>query len=130
MLIWWTLMRQRLHGFFPILLIALMVQIFAPIGATWMVAVAASDPLRGLEICHSDSSGAPAGDDQSGQHVHEACVLCCAAQAGAALDAPQPIAFAAPVLEARRVVWHPGSFVLVASRIGSNAKARAPPMSA
>jgi len=123
-------MRQRLHGFFPILLIALMVQILAPIGATWTAAVAASDPLHGLEICHGDSSGTPASDDQNGRHVHEGCVLCCAAQAGAALDAPQPALFAAPVLEARRVVWHAGAFVLAASRIGSNAKARAPPVSA
>jgi len=120
-------MRQRLHGFFPILLIALMVQIFAPIGATWKAAAAASDPLSGLEICHSDPGGVPAGDNQNGQHVHEACVLCCAAQAGAALDTPRPATFAAPVLEARRVVWHAGAFVLAASRIGSNAKARAPP---
>ena len=121
-------MRQRLRGFFPILLIALMVQILAPIGATWTAAVAASDPLRGLEICHSDPSGAPASDDQSGQHVHDACALCCAAQAGAALDAPQPVAFAAPILEGRRVVWHASTFMLAASRVGSNAKARAPPV--
>ena len=121
-------MRQRLHGFFPILLIALMVQILAPIGATQMVAVAASDPLRGLEICHSDPNGAPASDDQSGQHIHDACVLCCAAQAGAALDAPQPVIFVAPILAARRIVWHASAFVLAASRIGSNAKARAPPV--
>ena len=122
-------MRQRLRGFFPILLIALMVQILAPIGATWTAAVAAADPLRGLEICHSDSSGAPA-NDQSGQHVHDACVLCCAAQAGAALDAPQPVILAAPFLEARRIIWHASAFVLAASRIGSNAKARAPPVAA
>jgi hypothetical protein len=123
-------MRQRLHGFFPILLIALMVQILAPIGATWTAAVAASDPLRGLEICHSDSSGAPADDNQSRQHVHEACALCCAAQAGAALHTPQPVTLAAPILEARGVVWHASAFVLAASRIGSNAKARAPPVTA
>ncbi len=121
-------MRQRLHGFFPILLIALMVQILAPIGATWTAAFAASDPLRSLEICHSDPSGAPASDNQSGQHVHDACALCCAAQTGAALDTPQSVAFAAPILEVRRVVWHASAFVLAASRIGSNAKARAPPV--
>ena len=123
-------MRHRLRGFFPILLIALMVQILAPIGATWTVAIAASDPLRGLEICHSDPDGVPASDDQNGQHVHEACVLCCAAQTGAVLDNPQFTAFAAPMLEARRVVWRSGAFVHAASRIGSNTRARAPPMSA
>ena len=123
-------MRQRLHGFFPILLIALMVQILAPIGATWAAAVAASDPLRGVEICHSDTSGAPASEDPSGQHIHDACTLCCAAQAGAALHTPQPVTLAAPILEARRVIWHASAFVLAASRVGSNAKARAPPIAA
>ncbi len=123
-------MRQRLRGFFPILLIALMVQIFAPIGATWTAAIAAADPLRGLEICHSASGGAPAGDDQGRQHAHEACVLCCVAQAGAALDTPRPAVFAVPILEARRVIWHAGAFVRTAPRIGSNAKARAPPAAA
>jgi hypothetical protein len=123
-------MRQRLLGFLPILLIALMVQILAPIGATWATALAASDPLRGVEICHSDSAGAPAGDSQGGQHAHEACVLCCAAQTGAALDLPQPTLLAAPALEPRRVVWPVGAFVPAAARIGSNTKARAPPVSA
>lgn len=123
-------MRQRLRGFFPILLIALMVQIFAPIGATWTAAIAASDPLRGVEICHGESGAAPTQDDQGGQHGHEACVLCCVAQAGAALNAPQPAAFAAPVIEARHVVWPAGAFVRTASRVGSNTRARAPPMSA
>ena len=40
------LMRQWLQGFFPILLIALMVQIIAPIGATWTAA--AVWPQRGI----------------------------------------------------------------------------------
>jgi hypothetical protein len=123
-------MRQRLHGFFPILLIALMVQIFAPIGATWTAAAAASDPLRLIEICHGGSGGSPSQDDRSGQHAHDSCVLCCAAQAAASLDTPQPTIVAAPVLEARRVVWHANELHLTTSRIGSNAKARAPPSAA
>ena len=120
-------MRQRLHGFFPILLIALMVQIFAPIGATWAAAVATADPLRGLEICHSGPSGVPAGGDQNGQHVHEACVLCCALQAGAALDAPQPVSVDAPHRGVGIVVWHAYVLAASAARAGSNTQARAPP---
>jgi len=123
-------MRQRLHGYFPILLIALMVQIFAPIGATWSAAVAASDPLGWVEICHSGATHAPSRDDPSGNHAHDACTLCCAAQVAASLDPPQPATFGAPELEAYRVVWHGAALCLTTARIGSNAKARAPPLAA
>ena len=51
--IWQALMRQRLQAFLPIVLIALMVQILAPIGAAWAAALVKADPLRGVEICHS-----------------------------------------------------------------------------
>ena len=42
---------RRLKNFLPIVLIALMVQIFAPIGACWAASIAASDPLAGAAIC-------------------------------------------------------------------------------
>ena len=41
-------MRRRLNNFLPIVLIALLVQIFAPIGACWAASIAASDPLAGV----------------------------------------------------------------------------------
>ena len=43
-------MRRRYHKYLPIVLIALMVQIFAPIGACWAAAVAVSDPLAAASI--------------------------------------------------------------------------------
>ena len=43
---------RRLKNFLPIVLIALMVQIFAPVGACWAASIAASDPLSGAVICH------------------------------------------------------------------------------
>ena len=51
-------MRKRLKNFLPIVLIALLVQIFAPIGACWAASIAASDPLAGAVICGT-STGAP-----------------------------------------------------------------------
>ena len=47
-------MRRRLKNFLPIVLIALAVQIFAPIGACWAASIAASDPLHGAAICHGN----------------------------------------------------------------------------
>ena len=120
-------MRRRLQKFLPIVLIALMVQVLAPIGACWAAAIAASDPLQ-AEICHTDLGQGGAGD-QSGQHqAHDgACAICCAAHAGAALDTPQISAVAAPLRAAALVVWHDRDHDLFRSRVGSNAQARAPP---
>ncbi len=52
---------RRLKNFLPIVLIALMVQILAPIGACWAASIAASDPLAGAVICHGSwrSRGRP-----------------------------------------------------------------------
>jgi len=125
-------MRRPLEKFFPIVLIALMVQILAPIGACWAAAIAASDPLPRAEICHTDLGQGSGTSDQSGQPpAHEgACAICCAAQASPAPETPQATMFAAPYRAAALVVWHQQAEGLAVSRIGSNAQARAPPLAA
>jgi Protein of unknown function (DUF2946) len=125
-------MRRRYQKYLPIVLIALMVQIFAPIGACWAAAVAASDPLATAEICH-DTGGAATGqsDDQSGQHREHGggCAICCLASASASLDTPNLAVVAHPYRAIARVVWHEQAADLSAFRAGSNAQARAPPFS-
>jgi hypothetical protein len=122
-------MRRRLQKYLPIVLIALMVQIFAPIGACWAAAIAASDPLRTAEICHDTASGAGEQGDQTGQHGGHgsACAICCLASAGASVDTPRVEAFAVPYRETVRIAWHDQAADLSVSRTGSNAQARAPP---
>jgi len=75
-------MRRRLQRFFPIVLIALMVQIFAPVAACWPAAIAVSHPLGAAAICHG-SGGATTdqGGDQVSQHREQgaACSICCLA---------------------------------------------------
>jgi Protein of unknown function (DUF2946) len=124
-------MRRRLEKFLPIVLIALLVQILAPIGSCWAAAIAASDPLPSAEICHTDSGQGPGAGDQGGPHrAHDgACAICCAAQAGAALDTPQIAAIAEPYRVTALVVWRDAATDLVRTRTGSNAQARAPPLS-
>ncbi|WP_454620778.1 DUF2946 family protein [Bradyrhizobium cenepequi] len=110
-------------------MIALAVQILAPIATCWAAAVAISDPVGFAEICHNDPT-APAGsaDRDTGQRAHGiACLICCAAQANASFDTPQAIAFARPYRLSVRMVWHARRHIHVASRAGSNAQARAPP---
>jgi hypothetical protein len=121
-------MRRRLRKFLPIVLIALMVQILAPIAACWAAAMAASDPLHAAAICHGDPASTSGPSHQGGgPAAHDgACSLCCVTHAGASLDTPQT-AFAAPACEPGRVVWLDRTAEPSGSRTGSNTQARAPP---
>jgi len=124
--------RRRLQIYLPVFLAALMVQIFAPIGASWTAASSLSDPLAafgGAAICHSGGSEADGQTDQPGQtdhHVHDVCALCCLAHAGNSTDAPKA-AFTAPYRSSLRVVWYDAEQQLRNSRNSGHAQARAPP---
>jgi hypothetical protein len=120
-------MRRRLQRFLPIVLIALMVQIFAPIGATWAASIAASDPLHAAQIC-SGGMASSGQTDQSDEHrAYEGCCsVCSVVHTGAPVDAPQ-IAVATPYRQSLRVVWLDSAPDLFGSRAGSHAQARAPP---
>jgi hypothetical protein len=122
-------MRRRLQKYLPIVLIAVMVQIFAPIAACWAAAIASSDPLRAVEICHATAGGAGQQDDQTGQHDEHGsgCAICCLVSAGASIDTPRIEVFTVPSRETARVAWHEQAVELQGSRTGSNAQARAPP---
>src|ERR1700742_5183627 len=95
---------RRLKRYVPIFVIALMVQILAPIGASWAFASAVSDPLAAAEICLSHS---PASGDEGGQQqTHDAsCLICCAFNTGAAFSTPEPAALAAPYRPVSQIVW-------------------------
>jgi hypothetical protein len=124
-------MRRHLQKFLPIVLIALMVQILAPIGACWAAAIAASDPLASVEICHDSAAASGQQGDQGGQHrTHDgACAICCVLHAGASADTPKVPMLATPCRQTVRVVWRDQALDLAAPRTGSNAQARAPPLS-
>jgi hypothetical protein len=121
-------MRRRSQKFLPIILIALVVQILAPIGATFAAAIAASDPLSTAPICHGGQEGLPSHGDQNGRAHDGACSVCCVAQAGASLDTPEA-ASVVPTRVAARVVWRDQAPDLLPARAGSHAQARAPPLS-
>lgn len=120
---------RRLKRYVPIFMIALMVQILAPIGASLAFAAAVSDPLAEAEICHQ-SDPSSKGSDQGGQHRgHDAsCVLCCGFSANATpASTPEPVGLVAPHRSTSSIVWRDYAPQLLESRTGSNAKARAPP---
>jgi DUF2946 family protein len=121
-------MRRRLRKFLPIILIALTVQIFAPIAACWAASIAASDPLQAAVICHDNAASSSGQTDQTGQpRAHDGCCsICSVAHAGAAVATPQ-LAVARPYGKPVAVVWLDRAPDLVGSRTGSQAQARAPP---
>jgi hypothetical protein len=122
-------MRARLQKFLPIVLIALAMQLLAPIAACWAAGQAVADPLQTAVICHGDSDLVPGLGDQGGTPVAHAgsCALCCLAQANASLDSPPQTALRVPLRDAECLVWRVRAAVAVRSHAGSSAQARAPP---
>ena len=122
-------MRRRLRKFLPIVLIALTVQIFAPIAACWAASIAASDPLSAAPICSGGAGPAAGHAGQTGdQRAHDgACSLCCVAHTSASADVPQT-SIPALYRQPERVVWLERVPDLFGSRAGAHAQARAPPL--
>ena len=108
---------------------AVLMQLFAPIGATLAAASAFSDPLAFAPICSplgnhdgdNGSSSAPASHSTC-------CPLCVLAHAASTALAPADAPFVALQLSYQRIVWlteQPGP----QARAGaSHAQARAPPI--
>lgn len=121
-------MRRRLGKFLPIVLIAVLAQIFAPIGATWAASIAASDPLQAAVICHGNAASTSSPTDQSSPHrAHDGCCsVCNLVHSDAALDAPAAAAIT-PFRHVERVVWLDDVPDPFSSRPCSHAQARAPP---
>ena len=121
-------MRARLQEFLPLVLLALAMQVLAPIAACWATGLAVADPLSAGVICHSASPQGDVNEPSQAPAAHAgACALCCLAQANASLDSPTQAALPIPVRHAARMVWHPAAAFAVASPEGSIAQARAPP---
>jgi len=121
-------MRRLMGRFFPIVMIAIWVQLFAPIGASWTMA-AAMDPIGSAPICSGAASAqhdqtAPGGLPQS--HP-DCCSLCVIVHSGAApLKSPAPTIVTVVRLP-QQVAWLELSAVLLSGQRGSHAQARAPP---
>lgn len=121
-------MRRRLRNFLPIVLMALAIQIVAPVAACWAVSIVASDPLHAAVICHDTAASGSNTDDHTGQpRAHDGCCSVCSfAQMGSGIAAPDAAA-AAPYFQQSRLVWLAFEAVGPSSRHGSVAQARGPP---
>jgi Protein of unknown function (DUF2946) len=122
-------MRRRLEIFVPIVLLAVLVQLIAPIAAFRMVAYAATDPLHMASIC---TEMAPSADAQTApaqtQHDRgDCCVFCAAGHGGTIAIEPPPLIFVSLQRQYQQVSWLEAADPMPAGRVGSNAQARAPP---
>ena len=121
-------MRARLQKFLPIVLLALAMQVLAPIAACWAAGQAVADPLSAAVICHSASEQGGANDQSGTPTAHAgSCSICCLAQASASLDSPPQAALSIPFRHAERVVWHDADASAVAVHKDASAQARGPP---
>ena len=121
-------MRARLQKFLPVVLLALAMQVLAPIAACWAAGQAVANPLSATVICHSVSEQGTPGDQNGSPTAHAgACALCCLAQANASFDSPSHPTLSVPIRHAERVVWHAADPSAVAAYKGSSAQARGPP---
>ncbi len=125
-------MRRRLRNFLPVVLMALAVQILAPIGACWAASIAASNPLHAAAICHDGAATPDQSNDQPDQtgqpRAHDGCCsVCSVAHTGAPVETPQT-AVSVPYRQSERVLWLDRDLDLLGFRAGSHTQARAPPL--
>ena len=125
-------MRQRLEVLFPIALLAILVQLMAPIAAFRVVANAVSDPLYMATICSGMASSQDASPTAPAKTQHDSancCAVCAAGHSGVvAVDQP-PLVFVTLQRQYQLVAWLEAANPAPAARVGSNAQARAPPQS-
>jgi len=111
------------------MLLAVLLQWIAPIGAFGAVAGVVADPLAMASICSEMTSSEGHAIPSNAPVVHSHCCAFCAAVHGAAvaIEPPTPV-FAILQRRYQRVVWLASMDVVPTVRIGANARARAPPM--
>lgn len=122
-------MRRRLKNFLPIVLMALAVQVFAPIASCWAASIGHSDPLSAAVICHGNAAAATGEVGQSGAEGIQAgcCGLCGVLHTGAPVDPPQTVVIFTLDRQVTSVVWHELALDPASFRAGTPEQARAPP---
>ena len=122
-------MRRRLKKFLPIVLMALAVQVFAPIAACWAASIVHSDPLSAAVICHGNAAAATGEIGQPGEQGSQAgcCGLCGVLHAGAPVAPPQTVVIFTFDRQVTSVVWRQLTLDPAASQAGTPEQARAPP---
>lgn len=120
-------MRRRLGRFLPIVMFAMLVQIFAPIAACLAFNKTTADPLAGAICSHAAAdASSPQNRETDPQQTQGVCCTLCVVHA--ATPPPDPQAAAVSFArDATAVVWRGQGFGLPPFAVASHAQARAPP---
>jgi hypothetical protein len=125
------IMRRRLEVMIPIVLLAIMVQLIAPVAAFRVAAYAVTDPLYMASICSGmgSSEDEPMAPLKSPDDHGDCCAFCAAGDVGVAVDHPS-LTFISLQRQYRLLSWLEAADPMPAARVGSNTQARAPPQAA
>ena len=125
-------MRRRLELLIPIVLLAIMVQLIAPIAAFRAVAYAATDPLYMSPMCSGmvSAEDMPTSPAKAPLDHGECCAFCAAGHGGAIAIEPPALVFVSLQRQYQRLSWLEAAELMPTVRVGSNAQARAPPLAA
>jgi hypothetical protein len=126
------MMRRRLDLLIPIVLLAILVQLMAPIAAFRAFAYAANDPLYMASICAGMGAAADNAQTAPANTQHDrgdCCAFCAGSHGGATALAPPPLIFVTLQRHYERLSWLEATEPTPTVRVGSNAQARAPPLS-
>ncbi|MGJ5178942.1 DUF2946 family protein [Bradyrhizobium oligotrophicum] len=121
--------RRKPGRYLPVALLALLLQVLAPVAASAMAAatVAAADALGGGVICHAATDAAPSNGDADRAACGLDCVMCCVLHATAALEAPPAPVQAAPLRPMVRIDWTARELTLVHRFVRPQSQPRGPP---
>jgi hypothetical protein len=118
-------MRKRLGRLIPIVMIAVLVQLFAPIAMMHAAAAASSDPLSGIVICSGGHDGTSSDTAPSAAHTN-CCPLCVVAHVVPTLD--HPVAPHVAIQRVyQRVAWLESRTSFRSGGIDDRPHARGPP---
>jgi len=120
---------SKIKPAFPIFLLALLVQIFAPVAARVEMAEA-SQLWSVLTICSHANSLADRQDPTHHRHSDDCCDFCQIATGATPPLAPAVFAFAAPINSLRLIAWVVPTECSLSPIHDNQAQARAPPTSA
>jgi hypothetical protein len=119
-------MRRRLGRFLPIVMIAMLVQIFAPIAACLAFSTVSADPLVGTICSHGSDTSSPQNRETDPQQTHGVCCTLCVVHAATPPPDPQVVAVNI-ARDTTAVVWRGLAFGLPPFAVDSHAQARGPP---
>lgn len=121
-------MRKRLEHLIALVVLAVVVQLFAPIAAFRVVAYAASDPLYLESTCSGFASGDQQAPTSKTSHSPAKCCGFCSISHGAGTAVAPPSAIFVSIQRHYQLLsWLEAADPIQLARIGSNTQARAPP---